>query len=35
VKDATKLLKDGDRVRLDAVNETIEILTHTDVNVNG
>jgi pyruvate,water dikinase len=26
VKDATKLLKDGDRVRLDAENETIELL---------
>jgi pyruvate,water dikinase len=29
VKDATKLLKDGDRVRLDSVNETIEILSNS------
>ena len=26
VKNATKLLKDGDRVRLDAINETVEVL---------
>jgi pyruvate,water dikinase len=26
VKDATRLLRDGDRVRLDAVNETVEVL---------
>ena len=31
VKDATKLLKDGDRVRLDTVNETVEILSHSDL----
>ena len=30
VKDATKLLKDGDRVRLDTVNETVEILLHSN-----
>jgi len=29
VKDATKLLKDGDRVRLDAVNETVEVLLYS------
>jgi pyruvate,water dikinase len=29
VKDATKLLKDGDRVRLDANNETVEVLLHS------
>jgi pyruvate,water dikinase len=27
VKDATKLLRDGDRVRLDAMNETVEVLS--------
>lgn len=31
VKDATKLLKDGDRVRLDTVNETVEILSHSNL----
>jgi pyruvate,water dikinase len=31
VKDATKLLKDGDRVRLDANNETVEVLLHSDL----
>jgi pyruvate,water dikinase len=29
VKDATKLLKTGDRVRLDADNETVEVLSHS------
>jgi pyruvate,water dikinase len=32
VKDATKLLKNGDRIRLDAVNETIEVLLHSPKN---
>ncbi len=31
VKDATKLLKDGDHVRLDAENETVEVLLHSDL----
>jgi len=31
VKDATKLLKDGDRVRLDSVNETVEVLSHSEL----
>jgi pyruvate,water dikinase len=35
VKDATKLLKDGDHVRLDTVTETVEILSHSDLPISG
>jgi pyruvate,water dikinase len=35
VKDATKLLKDGDRVRLDAVNGTVEVLLHSDLPISA
>jgi pyruvate,water dikinase len=35
VKDATKLLKDGDRVRLDAVNGTVEVLSHSDLPISA
>ena len=35
VKDATKLLRDGDRVRLDAVNGTVEILLRSDLPVSA
>jgi len=35
VKDATKLLKDGDRVRLDAVNGTVEVLSHSNLPISA
>ena len=35
VKDATKLLQDGDRVRLDALNETVEVLSRSDIPVSA
>lgn len=35
VKDATKLLKDGDRVRLDALNGTVEVLLRSDLPISA